>query len=273
MSDTLLSPSDLLGSDADEELVFDDEAPAAAAPVAEAKPAPKRARKSRAEVPVAAPGEALAAIETGPEQISAEAPLHASVEEPAAAPPAPFPPQAPASAGSKPQVWLLGIVALATVSSFASLGGLLMVSRTLAHAEADRVEAASERATFARIPDLVARLDAASLKLEAVTARATSASPAGPPATIADVRHELDMLKLALAQHQPEGLDALNSNVRGGFQDLATRLDRLAGRAPAPRAAEAAEDGAPAHAAPAHAPAPASHGRAAHPRNGTAFKD
>ncbi len=229
MSDATL-PSDFLGDGADEELIFDEpSAVDAAAPVAiaaeTAKPrrAPRRGRTSVGEdaSPEPAPVESMPTA-------SAEA-ATAPAEEPAGAP-APFPPLGAEPAGSKLQPWLLAIVAFAMLTSLLSLGGLIAVGRTLARAGVDREEAASERAALAKVPQLVAHLDAASARLDSATARLSApggGAVAGGPLTLADLHHEIDALKLALGAHQPDGLTPLNDMTRDGFTEVVTKLDRL----------------------------------------------
>jgi hypothetical protein len=247
MSDARPLP-DYLGNDDDEELVFDgagalddmtfDEKPAeeaAAPPVVQPGRAVRRGKKPA--------DDAVDVVSGQPEQAqplplpaasipaSEEAATGASAGEPAGVASAPFPPHGAAPAGStKPNMLLLAITVFALLSSLLSLGGLITVSRTLAHAEADRENAASQRAKMEAIPALVDRLNAASARLDAASQRYAATSPAGPPATLVDVRHELDLLKLALANRQPEGMGALSSSMHDGFSELSTRLDRLEGR-------------------------------------------
>ncbi len=230
MSDALTNPQDFLGDDADEELVFDDpEAVAAAAPsTSDAKtPKPRRPRRAQAhvmeDVVIEEPRSDM------PMPLPSVAVPAATTEEPAGVP-APFPPQSVAPAGSKTQSWLILIVVLALLSSFLSLGGLIAVSRTLADANAQRQEANAEREVLARVPGLVANLDHASERLDAAAAKLLNAAPGGPPATIPDIRHELDALKLALAGHEPEGIASLGGATREGFSEITTKLDRLSDR-------------------------------------------
>ena len=156
----------------------------------------------------------------------------AAAEEPAGAP-APFPPLGAEPAGSKLSPMLLAIVAFALLTSLISLGGLIAVGRTLARAGADRAQAASERAALAGVSDLVAHLDATSARLDSAGPRTAPPAPmatngtAGPAITMADLHHELDALKLALSQRQPEGLTPLNNMTRDGFTEVTTKLDRL----------------------------------------------
>ncbi len=230
MSDALPNPQDFLGDNADEELVFDEpEAVATAAPSApEAKKSkPRRPRRAQPQlvedVMVEEPGPD---VPMPPPSVTAPA---AAMEEPAG-PPASFPPQSVAPAGSKTQPWLMAIAGLALLSSTLSLGGLLMVSRTLADAGAARQEADAEREALARVPGLVDHLDHASERLAAAAAKLSNAAPSGPPATIPDIRHELDALKLALAGHEPEGIASLGGATREGFSEISTKLDRLSDR-------------------------------------------
>ncbi|WP_454885229.1 hypothetical protein [Sphingomonas oryzagri] len=249
MSDNKPSLPDFPGNEADEELVFDDfemvEAAEAApvemvapaevvsAPIPEVTGQPtlrrtqRRGRKAAEEASLAEPVavEALAPIE------SAEAPEPvATAEEPAGETPAPFPPRETVPAGSNPHKLLLAIVCLALFTSLISLGGLIAVSRTLARAGVAREEAIAERDALRRVPRLVQHLDDASARLDVAASRLAAASPNGPPASAADVQHQLDMLRLALDQRQPAGVDALNSMTRAGFSELATRLDRIQSR-------------------------------------------
>ena len=80
---------------------------------------------------------------------------------------------------------------------------------------------------LAGVPTLVAQIKAAGERLDAASARTAAAAPSGPPATIDEIRHELDVLKLALAQHQPDGVSSLTGTTRDGFAEMAERLDRL----------------------------------------------
>ncbi len=232
MNDATSTPRDFIGDGADEELIFDEPIAAESPPVTldaeTAKPRrlARRGRKSAGEdaspepVPVAAMP--FPSAEADP----------ATAEEPAGAP-APFPPLGAEPAGSKLQYALLAIVAFAMLTSLMSLGGLIAVGRTLAHAGADRDQAAAERQALAGIPTLVAHIDAASARLDGIGARIAPASPvaatgaAGPAITMADLHHELDALKLALGQRQPEGLSPLNDMTRDGFSEMTTKLDRL----------------------------------------------
>lgn len=229
MKNALPPLPDFLAEDGDDELEFDglealDPAPPAA-------PKAKIAKARRARAAAASPAQEQA--------IEAEPSIEPAAPPPAAAPVAaaeepvgaavPFPPQ-PAPAGSKPQPWLLALVGLSLFSSFVSVGGLITVSRTLAQAETARQAAGAERDRFAQVPDLVARLDTASQRLDAAATRLASAAPSGPPATIAEIRHEIDALKLALAEHQPDGVASLSGTTRDGFSEMATRLDRLTDR-------------------------------------------
>ncbi len=224
------TPPDLLDEDADEELMFD----GLDALDADLPPAPKakiaKARRARAADTSGAEDEA-SEVERPIEPVSAASAIAAVAvaEEPVGAS-APFPPQDAAPAGSKLQPWLLAIVGLALFSSFLSVGGLIAVSRTLAQANAARTESSAERATLAHVPELVARLDTASQRLDTAAARLSSAAPSGAPATIADVRHEIDALKLALAEHQPDGVASLAGTTRDGFSEVTTKLDRLTDR-------------------------------------------
>lgn len=230
MSETLPNPQDFIGDDDDEELVFD-EAPAAepiASPAASPKPSKGRAVKR------AAP--AMAETTPAPEPVRIEAPTPSSstvaapavpVEEPAGGAPAPFPPHGAESAGSRTNPFLLAIVGLALLSSLLSVGGLIAVGRTLAEANVARQEAEARRDALAGVPAMVAQLKTATDRLDTASTRAASAAPSGPPATIEDIRHELDMLKLALAQHQPDGVSALAGTTQDGFAEMGERLDRL----------------------------------------------
>jgi hypothetical protein len=197
----------------------------------------RRGRKSVGEeVSASAP------LEEQEQSSSAEAAPAAPAEEPAGAL-APFPPQGVEPAGSKPHVLLLAIVGLALLTSLLSLGGLITVSRTLARAEADRQQARAERSALDRAPALIAHLDDASARLAATSAHLSAAAPSGPPATIADIRHELDLLKLALADRQPQGLDSLGGMTRDGFSEMATKLDRLSAQLGGARRDAAGDDG------------------------------
>ncbi len=232
MSDASPLPRDFLGDGADEELVFDEPIPVDAAPVppeaetAKPRRVPRRGRKS-------AEGDASpdpVPVDPTPTPSAEAAP--ATAEEPADAP-APFPPSGAEPAGSKLSPMLFAIVAFALLTSLISLGGLIAVGRTLARAGADRAQAASERAALAGVSDLVAHLDATSARWDSAAPRVAPPAPiaaagtAGPAITMADLHHELDALKLALSQRQPEGLTPLNDMTRDGFTEVTTKLDRL----------------------------------------------
>ncbi|HET8611477.1 MAG TPA: hypothetical protein VFL92_01790 [Sphingomonas sp.] len=220
MTDDQTALPEFLAEDSDRELVFDE--PAAAPP-------PRRAsRRKSGRAGEAAPRPAPIDAPVPAEESSTAAP-QAAAEEPAGAP-APFPPQVSAPAGSKPHPLLLAVVALALVTSLLSLGALIMVGRTLAHAEADRRQAHEERAMLRRVPELVARLDGASSRLDAAARHFASAAPSGKPATVADIRHELDLMKIALAGREPSGVSALDGATRNGFSEISTRLDRIEAR-------------------------------------------
>jgi sigma54-dependent transcription regulator len=146
-------------------------------------------------------------------------------------------------------------VGLALLSSLLSVGGLIAVGRTLAQANAARTEAEARQDALAGVPAMVAQMKAASERLDAASSRAAAASPSGPPATIEDIRHELDVLKLALAQHQPDGISALTGTTRDGFSEVADRLDRLSdqlNKAKAPAGAVSASPPASREAYPRH---------------------
>ena len=247
MSDAAPSPSDFLGADADEDLIFDEPSAVDAAPPVvpaadTAKPsrAPRRGRKSSGEEASPEP------VPADPMPKSSAVAVAATAEEPASPVPASFPPQGAGPAGSRVQPWLLATVGLALLTSTLSLGGLIAVGRTLAHTEVDRTQVAAERQALAGVPLLVAHLDGASTKLDAVAARITPISAAipatpttprlvertttdgaGPAITLADLHHELDGLKMSFSQRQPDGLALLNGVAQNGFSELATRLDRL----------------------------------------------
>jgi hypothetical protein len=258
MSDSKPPLPDFPGDDADEELVFDDfemvepealklEVPAPE--VAEQKPEPRRApRRGRKAVEEAPPlPEPVAEEAPVPSESAEAADPAAEAEEPAGETSAPFPPRETVPAGSNPHKLLLAIVCLALFTSLISLGGPIAVSRTLARAGVAREEAVAERDALRRVPDLVHHLDDASAKLDAAATKLAAASPNGPPASVADVQHQLDMLRLALDQRQPAGVASLNDMTRSGFSELGTRLDRIQaklGVAPArPAKADQDDDG------------------------------
>lgn len=221
---------DFLDEDADEELMFDglDALDAALPPAPKAKIS--KARRTRV-TEASGVAERAVEVERPVEPVSTpSAPAPVVVAEEPVGAPVSFPPQSAAPTGSKSQPWLLILVGLALFSSLLSVGGLITVSRTLAQAEAARQAAGAERDTLAQVPDLVARLDGASQRIDAAAMRLSSATPSGPPATIADIRHEIDALKLALAEHQPDGLASLNGATRDGFSEMSTKLDRLTDR-------------------------------------------
>jgi len=203
-------------NDLDEDLVFDDPEPNAANATS-AKP--RRVKRGQAKTTgSASPADTPASWNAGVPSIPAASAEQAVANSPSQAAP------------SRPQPWLLAIVALALLTSLISLGGLLMVSRTLGHAEAERENVRAEHEMLARVPVLVERLDQASRRMDEAAGRLATASPSGAPATVAEIRHELDALKLALADHQPDGVAALNNATREGFSELGTKLDRLSDR-------------------------------------------
>jgi hypothetical protein len=229
-----------LAASADDELVFDDEI------VLEPLPAPEPARPRRT------PRRGRAAVDTdagaGNASAAPAAPLPAPVAEdvpasaaaePAAAeepagPPAPVPQPDVGPAGfDKRNALLLGIVILALLTSLLSLGGLIAVGRTLAHAEADRARAEDERSALVRVPAIVKSLDEATNKL----AIAASHTPNGPPATLDETKRALDDLRLSIAQHQPDGLTPLTGITRDGLSEIGSRLDRLSAQISGARAA------------------------------------
>ena len=245
MSDNKPSLPGFPGDDADEELVFDDfemagtpevppldaVAPAAVASapeVADAPPEPRRApRRGRKAVEAPSPPEPVSEDVPVPSESAEAAAPAAEAEEPAGVTSAPFPPRETQPAGSNPHKLLLAIVCLALFTSLISLGGLIAVSRTLARAGVAREEAVAERDALRRVPQLVQHLSDASAKLDAAATRLAAASPNGPPASVADVQHQLDMLRLALDQRQPAGVSSLNDMTRSGFSEIGTRLDRI----------------------------------------------
>jgi hypothetical protein len=264
MSDSKPSLPDFPGDDADEELVFDDfemaEAPEAApieaaapaeivsAPeVIEQQPEPRRApRRGRKAVEALPSPEPVAEEAPVPSESAEAAEPAAKAEEPAGETSAPFPPRETVPAGSNPHKLLLAIVCLALFTSLISLGGLIAVSRTLARAGVAREEAVAERDALRRVPQLVQHLDDASAKLDAAATRLAVASPNGAPASVADVQHQLDMLRLALDQRQPAGVASLNDMTRSGFSEIGTRLDRIQARlgvAPTKATAQDQDDG------------------------------
>jgi hypothetical protein len=241
MSDSKPTLHEYIGDGADEDLVFDDldfaEIPDAPAVIAEA-PAeePEQIKPRRSPRRGRSPVEEAAAAEPSPIEdepvpsASVEAASAALAEEPAGAQPAPFPPREEGPAGSRIPPLLLAIVALALLTSLLSLGGLIAVSRTLARAGIAKENALAEQAALARVPALVAHLDDATAKLDAAAGKLAAASPNGPPASVADVHHEIDLLKLALDARQPQGMDALNSMTRDGFSEVTTKLDQVQAR-------------------------------------------
>lgn len=218
MTDTPIEPTDFAAAGDDEELVFED---VPAVPPKKSRRAPAKGRDA-AELPPSA------------------APDTAATEEPAD-PPAPVPQPGDASAGSdhpaaaprdRRQVLLLAIVGLALFTSLMSLGGLIAVSRTLAAAQAQREQAASERAELARLPEMIAALDRMDARLAAAPAQASPAPVAtgAAPLTAEDLHHSLDDLRLALANRQPAGANAIGDTLHSGFSEIGTRLDRIEAR-------------------------------------------
>ncbi|HEY0270298.1 MAG TPA: hypothetical protein VGC10_04830 [Sphingomonas sp.] len=260
MTDGSLNIADLIAS-GDEELMFDDddeivfEPLPAHPPEPEPEPAkPRRAtRRGRAAVggeaaaqaepaigsaappaPVPAPAAARPAPEERIPPSAAAVPVAA--EEPAG-PPAPVPQPDVGPAGfDRRNALLIAIVVLALFTSILSLGGLIAVGRTIAHAEADRARAQEERDVLARVPAIVKTLDDATAKLAIAAGR----TPGGPPATADDLKRALDDLRLSLAQHQPDGLTPLSGITRDGFIEIGVKLDRLSSQIAGVRAAPVA---------------------------------
>jgi hypothetical protein len=131
---------------------------------------------------------------------------------------------------------LVGITLFALLTSLLSLGGLIAVGRTLARVEAQGQRSEDEHRAFAEAPALVAQLTQAGNRLDAAAQRYAAAAPSGPPASIADIRHELDVLRFGLSQHQPDAVNALGGLTRSGFSELTAKIDQLqaqvAGRRP-----------------------------------------
>ncbi len=237
MTDTPIDPTDLAAS-GDDELVFDDIAPAAA---------PRKSRRTPAKGRDAAAGADAPAADLPP----SAAPARDVAEEPAD-PPAPVPQPGDASAGSAPpgaaprdrsRMILLAIVGLALFTSLMSLGGLIAVSRTLAAAQAQRAQASGERAELARLPELIAALDRTNAGLAAASARGGPAAPpvgTTTPLTAEDLRHSLDDLRLALDNHQPAGSAAIGDTLHSGFAEIGVRLDRIDAQLARPAAARTA---------------------------------
>ena len=73
-------------------------------------------------------------------------------------------------------------------------------------------------------------MEQASARMDALSAKLATGAPSGPPISADDLRHELDALKLDLAQHQPQGVDALGGATREGFAAVTMRLDALSAR-------------------------------------------
>ncbi len=218
---------DIFGDHADEELVFD-EVETLAPPLPEPRTAKPRRLARRAE-PSPPTEDATEVVTPGVPDASPSAPTDPVVAGEPAGADAPFPPQAD-PAGSTPSPWLIVAVGLALLSTMLSLGGVIAVGRTLSRVAAERQDSAQEHEALARVPGLAVRMDEAGAKLEDAASRMAAATPAGPPVTIADVRHELDALRLDLAQHQPQGVETLSGTTREGFAALTLRLDRMSER-------------------------------------------
>lgn len=215
MSDIPPLPDYLRDAD-DEELVFEDAVTVAIA--AEAVPAPRRGRSRKAASPATPEADMVA------EPAPPPAPVLAPAPEPDVAPAASV---AAAPAGSKIPMLLIAITLFALLTSLVSLGGMIAVGRALARVEAQGQHSAAERRAFAEAPALIARLTQVGQRLDTASQRYAAAAPSGPPASIADIRHELDMLRFGLSQHQPDAVSSLGGITREGFTDLATRIGRL----------------------------------------------
>jgi hypothetical protein len=237
MADTMFNPADFGEDLGDDELIFDEPTGIAVArlPIPAPEPAPEPGRPHRAPrrgrdaVRDAGGDTSAAEPEQPPIPEQASVPALAATEE-LADPPAPVPQPDLGSAGlPRREVMLLAIVALALFTSLLSLGGLIAVGRTLAHAEADRAHVEDERAALAHMPAVVKSLDDASARL-ALAASRTPASSGTPPVSADDLRHALDDLRLSLAARQPDSLGPLSGLTRDGFSELGSRLDRLTGQ-------------------------------------------
>lgn len=233
MTDAPLDIDALIGDD--DELMFGEVAtPPAPAEIKAPKAKKPRAPKKTSEA--IAPTGAIASTETA-------APFPAAAAEPVD-PPAPVPrpgdvsagspvpviaaaAPTPAAAPSKDRRGLLlgGLVALSTLSSFASLGGLIAVSRNLATLDAERAKASEQGEAIARIAPLVQRLDQASARLAIAAQHAPAAN--GTPATAQDLQHAIDEIKVTLGKAQPTGVVALGSAVQDGLNRLDDRLEAV----------------------------------------------
>jgi hypothetical protein len=240
MSDAATAPDSFV---ADEELTFGDlavenDGDATASTGSDPAPTGRRPRKT----PTGDQRPARAPRRKRTESVAPEP----AIPEPATAPPAhimadPAPtteavadrPAAPAAAaaptasapGRDIRTMLLGAIAgCALLSSLASLGGLIAVSRTLAAAQTERARAAEQAETLARLPAIIARLDAAGARLSADAMHAPDGAAA---VTLDQLRHEIDGLKAALDQRQAPGLPPLAQGMRDGFGDIGDRLTRI----------------------------------------------
>ena len=221
MTDAPIDPGRFID---DEALVFEDEeaAPAVAAPASKTKRrrAPRggadRSEPAAEAAPETEPPAAVAPPEAAPVATTTDAPHDAN-----AAPPV----DVTASPRLSPfrRYALPAIVGLSLVSSFASVGGLIAVGRSLADLRVERARAAEESEALAHVPATVAKLDRAVATLAAAAAQPAPAGGISPD----DLRHALDDLRLALAARQPQGVSALVDQSRSSFSEIATRLDRI----------------------------------------------
>jgi hypothetical protein len=225
MTDATRSPTDFAAMVDDDELMFDEPADIVTNPTEEIAEAPAKPRRSPRRGRDAA-GDTTEPAEAAAPQLHPSASAEpVDAEKPAGSPaPVPQPDVGPAGFDRK-QAMLLAIVALALFTSLLSLGGLIAVGRTLAHAETDRAHAEDERAALARVPVMVKALDDASVRIAQAAARAPTNSP---PVTGDELRHSIDDLRLSLSNRQPEGMAPLVGTLHDGFSEIGTRVDHLA---------------------------------------------
>jgi hypothetical protein len=226
MTDATRSPADFAAMVDDDELMFDE--PANIVPTSITEPAedtakprrsPRRGRDAVGTTTEPAPEVAAAQLlpSAAAEPVDAEKPAGSSA-------PVPQPDVRPAGFDRK-QAMLLAIVALALFTSLLSLGGLIAVGRTLAHAEADRARAEDERTALVRVPVMVKALDDASVRIAQAAARTPTSSLS---VTGDEMRHAIDDLRLSLANRQPESMAPLVGTLHDGFSEIGTRVDHLA---------------------------------------------
>lgn len=142
-----------------------------------------------------------------------------------AAPAIPPAPPAAAAAQSVPRPVMIAL-GLAVIASLFSAIGLIVVSRNVAALTEQRGVAAERAAAFARLPGVLEQVGQLAADQRAEMARVAALRPAAP-VTAAELHHQLDGLRYAMAKSQPPGTVALAGVVRQGQNELAHRIDQI----------------------------------------------